>query len=271
MTNVLPIGALYKACFKETVKCLKGSFTFAWMPILFNLLAGYYYWVGSVSEVGISGTVRSSNIMNLYSDIPSDAINVFYIFSTIYYLSLVFISLSWTEHVITKNNPKWIFDIRVLKYFFFTILIIFIIYIPILIGLYALGTLTTFSDISYVGAFLFGFVIFIFTIAFANRFILVLPAISVNNPKTGFGRSFELTSGHTLKLFVCLNVFYLLITIISALIGFIGQIMMFDQITFMLGMLVITVTQIISLFLYNEMVGRLFVYFHMPDQLKNYL
>ena len=58
---------------------------------------------------------------------------------------------------------------------------------------------------------------------------------------------------------------------ISALIGFIGQIMMFDQITFMFGMLVITVTQIVSLFLYNEMVGRLFVYFHMPDQLKNYL
>ena len=109
-----------------------------------------------------------------------------------------------------------------------------------------------------------------FSLAF--RFILIFPAIAVNNPNTRIKRSWELTSGYHIKLFFFLIGFVILISIPGGIANFVMQkIGINSTFNFLVIMFFLNTLSLASILMITEMVSRLFVFFHVPDKINDYL
>ena len=102
--------------------------------------------------------------------------------------------------------------------------------------------------------------------------MIIFPAIAVNNQKTRLKRSWELTKGYHIKLFFMMIGFVILVSIPSVLVEFLSRTMGIDSVVkFLITMFFLNTLSLVSLLLISEMVGRLFVFFHVPEKIKDYL
>ena len=143
--------------------------------------------------------------------------------------------------------------------------------IPIVFTAFVLITLVSESLFSPVLASVIGVCFLFFWASVMMRFSLIMPAIAMNNSKTRLSRSWKLTSGYQFKL-LCLLAFP------NALLGF-GQTilekLMGTVITsfesFVVVVVVFGVLQIYSAMLIAEIQARIFVFFHVPEKMNEYL
>ena len=253
----LPALKIIGASFGNSGVILKSIFTIFWPILLLGAAASYFLLVSytTTSHTGsqpVSGTLA----MILYLALL---------------VSFIPVTICWTEHVITKQPPRFNFDKRIIAAIGYGLLIIAIFYIPILLAIFAMFALGQEAGMGTgLGAFLFiGF--FVFWLSLTMRFSLVLPAISVGNEKTRMSRSWELTKGYQIKLLSLFVLPNILIAIPTNIIDKIMGTIIYDQTSFILFTSFTVFLTIYGYLLFSEIAGRVFVFFHVPQKLDEYL
>ena len=249
----LPAMAIIGASFSQLPNIFKGVFVYFWPFLLFLFLKDYF--VISSKTGGLENTSIITTILTIFIILCISAVQV-----------------CWYQKVITKQDFKYSFDKRsfvTIGYSFLYTLFISAAAIGFTIGFAFL------SEESYISSG-FGMTIsgigILISISLAFRGILAFPAIAVNNSNTRLKRSWELTKGYHFNLFFMMMGFTILISIPSAFATVI--ITMFgvsSTFGFLLIMFFLNIIFLMSILIMTEMIGRLFVFFHVPEKIKDYL
>jgi len=249
----LPAMAIIGASFSQLPNVFKGVFLYFWPFLLMYFLKDYF--LISSQSVGLGNTGWITSLISI-----------------LIFLGIIAVQICWYQKVITKQDFKYSFDKRSFVTIGYSIL--YGLFIGIIFSLFT----TIFAFMSKEGYFSSGFAItltilsFIFCLSLAFRFILIFPAIAVNNTNTRLKRSWELTKGYHMKLFFMMIGFTILISIPpgianTLLINFGST----STLSFLSIMFILNTLSLISLLLIAEMVGRLFVFFHVPNKINEYL
>ena len=249
----LPAMAIIGASVSQFLNVFKGVFIYFWPFLILYLLKDYF--VISSKTVGL----QNATVISL-------------ILSVVLFFCLVAVQICWYEKVITKQNFKYSFD----KRSFVTLGYSLVISLFLVIGIVALTMFFGFTSKS--GFLSSGFAITLtilgglFLLSLLVRFCLIFPAIAVNNNKTRIKRSWELTKGYHIKLFFMTFGFIFIIAIPGGISNMVLTKTGLDStFMFLLIMFFFNTFSLISTLLVTEMVGRLFVFFHVPEKIKEYL
>ena len=249
----LPAMAIIGASFSQLPNIFKGVFFYFWPFLLLYLLKDYFLISSMKGELG-------SVIW-----IPT-------ILTILIILGIIALQVCWYQKVITKQAFKYSFDKRSFVTLGYSLLY------GLFIGLSILALVMIFGFMSKADHFSTQFSITLtilgslFCLSLAFRFILVFPAIAVNNSKTRIKRSWELTSGYHMKLFFMMIGFAILVSIPGGITNIVMQKFGIDStFNFLIIMFVLNTLSLISILMITEMVSRLFVFFHVPDKIRDYL
>lgn len=249
----LPALAIVGASLSEIPNVIKGVFLYFWPFLLLYFLKDYF--LISSKEVGTDNAAFIVSILTI-----------------ILMLLLIAVQVCWYQKVITKENFKYLFDKRSLITIGYSLLYFLFIGggifgITLLFALMSRSDMMT-SDFAITITIISFFVL----LSIAFRFMIIFPAIAVNNQKTRLKRSWELTKGYHIKLFFMMIGFVILVSIPSVLVEFLSRTMGIDSVVkFLITMFFLNTLSLVSLLLISEMVGRLFVFFHVPEKIKDYL
>ena len=255
MTNKanLPAMAIIGASFLQLPNVFKGVFLYFWPCLLMYFLKDYFL-ISSIKN----GSGQVGLIVGLLT--------------LLIILCIVALQVCWYQKVITKQDFKYSFD----KRSFVTIgySLIYVLFLGLsLTGLTILlaamsksGNLS--SDFAITLTILGGLLCF----SLAFRCILIFPAIAVNNANTRIKRSWELTSGYHMKLFFMIIGFAILVSIPGGIANIVMQKFGIDStLNFLIIMFILNTLSLVSILMITEMVSRLFVFFHVPEKINDYL
>ncbi len=249
----LPAMAIIGASFSQIPNVFKGVFLYFWPFLLMYFLKDYF--LISSQSVGLGNIEWITTIASI-----------------LIFLGIIAVQICWYQKVITKQDFKYSFDKRSFVTIGYSLLY------GLFIGVSILVFTMIFAFMSKEGIFSSGFAItltilaIIFSLSLAFRFILIFPAIAVNNDKTRLKRSWELTSGYHMKLFFMMIGFTILTSIPAGIANSLLVTFGSDSVlSFLLIMFALNTLSLVSMLLIAEMVGRLFVFFHVPDKINEYL
>ena len=120
-------------------------------------------------------------------------------------------------------------------------------------------------------ATILGVVFFFYWISLVSRFVLVIPAIAMRNPKTRLSRSWSLTKGYQAKLFCLLFFPYLLISMGRSIIEHGLGSLITSQESMLVVAFIVGLIQMYSIMFVSEIQARVFVFFHAPEKIDEYI
>ena len=255
MTNKanLPAMAIIGASFSQLPNIFKGVFLYFW-PFLLMFFLKDYYLISSIKN----GLGQVGLIVTLLTIIIT--------------LCIAALQVCWYQKVITKEEFKYSFDKRIFVTLGYSFLYILFIGLSITGLTILLGSMSKSGNLSSDFAITLTILGYLLCFSLAFRFILIFPAIAVNNPNTRIKRSWELTSGYHIKLFFMIIGFVILISIPGGIANFVMQkIGINSTFNFLVIMFFLNTLSLASILMITEMVSRLFVFFHVPDKINDYL
>lgn len=253
----IPALKIMGAAFANSGTIFKHIFITFWPVLIIGAFACYFTWV-SYTTTDHTGSTPISGLV---------AAILFFVLL----LSFIPTSICWTEYVITRQPVNFNFDSRIFSSLGYGILILAFLYIPIMLasfGIFALGQEAGMGTGLGV-TLIIGFVLY--WVSLTMRFCLVLPAISVKNQKTRMGRSWSLTKGYQIKLTLLLILPNMLVSIPTNVIEQSMGTLIYDQFSFMVVTGIFVILTIYGFLLFSEIVGRVFVFFHAPQKIDEYL
>ena len=255
MTNKanLPAMAIIGASFSQLPNIFKGVFLYFW-PFLLMFFLKDYYLISSIKN----GLGQVGLIVTLLTIIIT--------------LCIAALQVCWYQKVITKEEFKYSFDKRIFITLGYSFLYLLFIGLSITGLTILLGSMSKSGNLSSDFAITLTIIGYLLCFSLAFRFILIFPAIAVNNPNTRIKRSWELTSGYHIKLFFMIIGFVILISIPGGIANFVMQkIGINSTFNFLVIMFFLNTLSLASILMITEMVSRLFVFFHVPDKINDYL
>jgi hypothetical protein len=265
----LPSLKILSYVFRNIPNSISEIFSNLW-PLLLIAAVRDYYWIISHKEFS---NVRIYKV-NLYEagtgtgELSTIAAGIL---SVIFVVLVIAAGINWIDKEITKAPFKFKIDARFLPTIGYNLFILIIFYMPLIIAFILVAALGIDGGLNPFFAISVFVVFFCYWGSLVARYCLVLPAIAVGNSKTRMIRSWNLTSGYQAKLFILLVFVLFATTGINFLYGLIIFYGPFDQITLMLMSIFGTILELLFYVVLYQIFARLFVFFHQPDQLKNYL
>jgi hypothetical protein len=255
MTNKanLPAMAIIGASFSQLPNIFKGVFLYFW-PFLLMFFLKDYYLISSIKN----GLGQVGLIVTLLTIVIT--------------LCIAALQVCWYQKVITKEEFKYSFDKRIFITLGYSFLYLLFIGLSITGLTILLGSMSKSGNLSSDFAITLTIIGYLLCFSLAFRFILIFPAIAVNNPNTRIKRSWELTSGYHIKLFFMIIGFVILVSIPGGIANFVMQkIGIGSTFNFLVIMFFLNTLSLASILMITEMVSRLFVFFHVPDKINDYL
>jgi len=249
----LPALAIVGASLSQFSNVFKGVFLHLWPFLLLYILKDYFL----VSSKGSNFQYSNLILISFYVIIA---------------LGVISSQVCWIEKVITKQDYKYTIDKRTFVTIGYTILLGFLIFLGVT-GVFILFSLMAKNGYIPSGfGIILSILLILFVISIGLRFWLIFPAVAVNNNKTRVKRSWELTKGYHLKLFFIFVGFIITIGIPGAIANMVLVNVGADSITtFLLIMFVVNTLSLLSTLMIAELLGRLFVFFHVPDKINEYI
>ena len=255
MTNKpnLPAMAIIGASFSQLPNIFKGVFLYFWPFLLIYFLKDYYLISSIKNGLGQVGPIIS-------------------LLTIVIILCVSALQVCWYEKVITKQEFKYSFDKRIFVTLGYSLLYFLVLALAITGLTLLFGAMSKSGNLSSDFAITLTILGFIICFSLAFRFILIFPAIAVKNPNTRLKRSWELTSGYHIKLFFMIIGFVFLVSIPGGIASFVMQKIGISSTSgFLIIMFFLNTLSLISILMITEMVSRLFVFFHVPEKLNDYL
>ena len=255
MTNKanLPAMAIIGASFSQIPNVFKGVFLYFWPFLLIYFLKDYFL-ISSIKN----GVSNAGLIVGLLTILIT--------------LCIIALQVCWYQKVITKQDFKYSFDKRSFVTIGYSLLYILFLGISGVGLTLALSSMSKSSHLSSDFAITLSILGFLICLSLAFRCILLFPAIAVNNSNTRIRRSWELTSGYHLKLFFMMVGFAILVSIPGGITNIVLKNIGIDStFNFLIVMSVLNILSLVSILMITEMVSRLFVFFHVPDKINEYL
>jgi len=256
-SSKLPALKIFKAGFVKSPQIIKSMFTVFWPVIILGLVASYF-------------TLLSSTTNNSMGAIPASQ---FYSLALwfFFYVAMILVNLCWIEHVVKKQPPILNFDARVPTAFFYGLIVLFLVYAPIILIFIGFTLVIIEGEMNSWILFVIPVILSIIWIVTTMRFSLVIPAIALNNRNTRLGRSWSLTKGYQTKIFLLMCLPLICIQVPINLIQSMLGIIIFDSISYMIVLFVIIIMSMYGAMIISEITARLFIFFHAPEKLDEYL
>ena len=251
----LPALKIAGAAFASTGDIFKHIVAKAWFILALPVLASFFLWSSFTSEYG-DGSMSGGIALVLY---------------IVFIIALIPLGICWTEKVVTKQNFKFNFDTRIWTSLGYTAIILCLAYIPIIFGFFVAFALVEDAAFSPELAIILGIVFFIYWLSVISRFSLVIPAIAMRNPKTRLSRSWALTKGYQAKLFCLLFVPYFVISMGESIAQHGLGTLITSQESMIVVALIVGLLQMYSIMFVSEIQGRVFVFFHAPEKIDEYV
>lgn len=244
----LPALKIAGAAFNATGDIFKHIFAKAWFILALPVLAAFFLWSSFTSEYG-DGSMSRGIAIALY---------------IVFIVGLIPLGICWTEKVITKQDFKFNFDARILPTLGYSIIILLLVYLPLFLAFFVGFALVEDAAFSPELATILGVVFFFYWISLVSRFVLVIPAIAMRNPKTRLSRSWSLTKGYQAKLFCLLFFPYFIISIGESIIEHGLGSLITSQESMLVVALIVGLIQMYSIMFVSEIQARVFVFFPCP-------
>ena len=251
----LPALKIVGAAFGSTGDIFKHIFAKAWFILALPVLAAFFLWSSFTSEYG-DGSMSGGIALVLY---------------VVFIIALIPLGICWTEKVVTKQDFKFNFDARIWPSLGYSIIILAFVYLPLILAVFVGFALVEDSAFSPALATILGVVFFFYWISLVSRFSLVIPAIAMRNPKTRLARSWSLTKGYQAKLFCLLFFPYFIISIGESIIEHGLGSLITSQESMLVVALLVGLIQMYSIMFVSEVQARVFVFFHAPEKIHEYV
>jgi hypothetical protein len=251
----LPALMIAGAAFGATGDIFKHIFTRAWFILALPVLAAFFLWTSFTSEYG-DGSMSGGIALVLY---------------IVFIIALIPLGICWTEKVVTKQDFKFNFDARIWPSLGYTLILLLIVYLPLILAFFVAFALVEDAAFSPALAMIIGFAFFFYWLSLVSRFSLAIPAIALRNPKTRLARSWSLTKGYQAKLFCLLFFPYLVISMGQRIIEHGLGSLITSQESMLVVALLIGLIQMYSIMFVSEIQARVFVFFHAPEKIDEYV
>lgn len=255
MNTKLPALKILGSAFAASGDIFKHIFAKAWFILVLPVVAAFFLWSSYTSEYG-DGSMSGGIALVLY---------------IVFIIALIPLGICWTEKAVTKQDFNFNFDARIWPSLGYSIIILLFVYLPLIIAFFVAFALVEDAAFSPALATILGIVFFFYWLSLVSRFSLVIPAIAMRNPKTRLSRSWSLTKGYQAKLFCLLFFPYFVISIGESIIEHSLGFIITSQESMLVVALVVGLIQMYSIMFVSEIQARVFVFFHAPEKIDEYL
>ena len=186
----------------------------------------------------------------------------------VFIIALIPLGICWTEKVVTKQDFKFNFDARIWPSLGYSIIILAFVYLPLILAVFVGFALVEDAVFSPALATILGVVFSL--LDKPGEPPLVIPD-AMRNPKTRLSRSWSLTKGYQAKLFCLLFFPYLLISMGRSIIEHGLGSLITSQESMLVVAFIVGLIQMYSIMFVSEIQARVFVFFHAPEKIDEYV